>query len=62
VALAVAAAAALLFCCLTAVRLRGGMAGFDGTVRIAVHERAAPWLTTCVETTTLFGSLGVLAT
>lgn len=26
-----------------------------------VHEFAAPWLTTCVETVTLFGSLGVLA-
>jgi hypothetical protein len=59
-ALAVAAAASLLFCCLMAVMLRGGMAGFDGAVRMEVHELAAPWLTTCVEAMTLFGSLGVL--
>jgi undecaprenyl-diphosphatase len=60
VAWAIAAAATLLFCCLTAVMLRGGMAEFDSAVRMEVHERAAPWLTTSVETMTLFGSMGVL--
>ena len=60
VELAAAAAASLLFCSLTLVMLSGGMAGFDGAVRMQVHELTAPWLTACVETVTLFGSLGVL--
>lgn len=61
VELAVAAAASLLFGWLTAVMLSGGMAGFDGAVRMEVHEFAVPWLTTYVEMVTLFGSLSVLA-
>jgi hypothetical protein len=55
-----AAAAALLFCCLTTAMLRSGRAAFDGAVRTVAHERAAQWLTPCVETMTLFRSLGVL--
>lgn len=61
VSLAVAAAATLLFCCLTVVMLSGGMAGSDAALRMKAHQFAAPWLTTCVETVTRFGSLGVLA-
>jgi undecaprenyl-diphosphatase len=61
VELAVAAAALLLFWCLTVVMLNGGMAGFDGAVRMAVHKLAVPWLTSGIETMTFFGSLGVLA-
>ena len=59
--LAVAAAAALLFCVLTVVMLSGGMAGLDGAVRVEIHDLSAPWLTICVETVTRFGSVSVLA-
>ena len=55
-----AAIAFLLFGCLTIIMLGGGMAGFDGAVRMAVHALAAPWLTTCVEAVTLFGSFGAI--
>lgn len=60
VALTVAAAASLLFCCLTVVMLSGGMAGIDSAVRMEVHALAVPWLTTGVEALTWFGSLSVL--
>ena len=58
---ALAAAASLLFGCLTIVMLSGGMAGFDGAIRTEVHGFSAPWLTTCAEIVTRLGSLNVLA-
>lgn len=58
---AAAVVAAALFCWLAAVTMRGGLAGFDETVRANVHALAAPWLTAGVETLTWLGALGVLA-
>ena len=56
-----AAIAAALFGGLAVAVETNGVAGFDETVRMALHGLASPLLTPLAETVTWLGSLGVLA-
>ena len=56
-----AAIAAALFCGLAVAVETNGIAGFDETVRMALHGLASPLLTLLAEKVTWLGTLGVLA-